>query len=184
MILTASVAACAGPQVQPAIAETSGARLGVAIGRTNSVSAAPPKGARIVDAQTWLVPVGADRGIVLRVHRGEVPEGGSGPYVDSLLLALGKAGQAGVERDEPLRIGDLDGRAVEAVELRNRPAMALWLVLAEAEDGLYTATAYGQRDDLRSQAAMVRAFLSSLRVERPDGAERIPVATTATDPLE
>lgn len=184
LALATAAAACAGPQVAAPIMEATGERTAVPIGRANAVSAAPPKGAKVVDAQTWLIAVGPDRGVVLRVHRGEIPEGGAVPYVDSLLKALGKSGQAGVERDEPVKLGDLDARAVEAVELRNKPAMALWLMVAEAEDGLYTATAYGQRDDLRSQAATVRAFLTSLRVDRPDGAARIPVATTMTDPLE
>ncbi len=184
LMVAALACACAGPQVQPPIAEATGQRVDVAIGRANLASAAPPKGAKVVDAQTWLLALGVDRGIVLRVHRGDLPEGGAVPYVDSLLRALGKAGQAGVERDEPCRLGDLDARAVHAVELRNKPAMALWLVIAEAEDGLYTATAYGQRDDLRANAAQVQAFLTSLRIDRPDGAVRVPVATTTTDPLE
>ena len=181
---TVATWACSGQIAPQPLPEVSGGRLVVPIGQSNVVSAVPPKGCKIIDDQTWLWPLGQDRGIVMRVHRSETPPGGTKPYVDSLIGALGKTGQAGLERDEQLRLGDLDARAVEATELRNKPAMALWLVIAEAEDGLYTATAYGERDDLRRKSSEIRGFLSSLRVEARDGAVRIPIATTPTDPLD
>lgn len=172
------VSACSAPQL-PEPQFTSGQPLTLPLGAQNLATIAPPKGCQIADAQTWAWLLGQDRAIIFRLHRGNVPEGGGEAYVNSLLQALGKSGEAGVERDEPLKLGDLDARAIEAVELRKKPAMALWMVVAEAEDGLYSATAYGERDDLQRKAKEVRAYLASLRIS--PRAAPLPAAPTITE---
>jgi len=179
-LAASALSACAAPQSAPSIVADGGRAL-VPIGVVNVVSAAPPAGSRLIETGTWAWPVGSERAIVLRVHRSDEPAGGGDAYVDSLVQALGKGGRAGVERDARIRLGDLDARRIDAATLRERPPIGLWMVIAAAEDGLYTATAYGLRDDLRARQVEIDAYLASLRVEAPTP-PRPAVAPDPDDP--
>ena len=176
-------ASCSGPEQQPT-QFASGHRTIIAVSERNVVSIVPPLGAAIADRQTWAWLLANSRGLVLRVHRAPEPDGGADKYVDSLLAALGKSGQADVETDERIKLSDLDARMIHAVELRNTPVMALWMVLTVAEDGLYMASAYGERETLLAQQQGVRAFLLSLRVESRDKPPAQPIRKIDGDDVE
>ena len=174
---------CSAPE-NPPLELSDGKRVLVPIGDRNVVTVEPIAGAGIADGQTWALLLGQSRALVLRVYRAPEPEGGGDKYVDSLLAALGKSGQADVEGDVRIKLGDLDARLVKAVELRNKPALALWMVIAVAEDGLYTASVYGERDVIVEKTKEVEGFLRSLRIDNRDGSPVRPARKMDGDDVE
>lgn len=170
-LATALTTACSSPQ-ETALPTTTGERLTVPIGRQNQVTLAPPKGWKQVEAQTWALPLGQDRILLLRANLGSEPEGGLDVYIDNQLKELGKLGQGGAERDERLVLDDLEARLLKVVDLRNKPPVALWMVAALAEDGLVTVSALGPLDDLRKHGEEIEKALRSLRIAAPVGVTR------------
>ena len=126
-----------------------------------------PKDFRVVDPTTWVWPLGQDRGIVLHVQRSQEPEAGMQATIDAQVRAIEQQGEAGIERDKMVPVGDLEGRLVQAVELRKRPAHARWVLSVLAEDGVYTLTLDGEADELRRRQTVLDALLRSLRVPLP-----------------
>lgn len=167
----AALLSCSSP-AQVDLPTTTGDRLTVPIGRQNQVTLAPPKGWKQVEHQTWALPLGQDRVLLMRANLGPEPEGGLDAYIDGQLRELGKLGQGGAERDERIALDDLEARAVKVVDLRNKPPVALWMVAVVAEDGLFTATALGPLDDLRKRGDEVDKALRSLRIAAPVGVTR------------
>lgn len=166
-LLLTSLSACGGPQgVGRSSVRTDGSRIGLP-GMRASVQV--PKGFEVVDDRTWVQKLGQDRGVILRVHQQPEPPEGADRHVDKLIQDLEKQGEAGVETDRTVPLGDLDGRLVQAIELRRRPPAALWLVVAVAEDGLYTVSVAGPADELRKRRTEFEGFLQSLRVLQPAG---------------
>jgi hypothetical protein len=177
------VSACTAAPVVDTAPVADGQRVTVPIGTLNQVSLEPPKGARRLDPQTWLWSSGPDQAVVLRVQQNPEPEGGTTAYVDRQLAVIHEGGDAGVERDERMQLGDLEARRVHAVELRKQPPAALWLVIATAEDGMFVISAAGPRDLLRTRSRELDAFLASVRILPPAAAERVaaPYAAPADD---
>lgn len=158
--------------------------LPVTTGGRRTLPAAPgsvevPPGLRIVDPQTWALPLPDGKVIGLRLQRLPDPDGGAMAQVDKLIRQMEKTGQAGVERDAVVQLGDLEGRLVQAVDLGKEDPQALWLVVAVAEDGVYTASVAGPATEVRSRRGMLEGFLLSLRVPVPG---RVPAPAPA-DPL-
>ncbi len=171
---------CSGADTLDDRPTADGQRLTVPIGLTNQVTAIPPKGAKRLDVQTWVQQLGQERAIIYRVNREARPERGLQAAVDAALAEIGKTGQGGVERDEPLQLGDLDARHVRATDLKGTPPTSLWMVLAEAEDGLYSAVVLGQLDDMRKFEKQNMEFLSSIRILDALGAP-VPRSQPADD---
>lgn len=171
-LTAALLAACSSPQELGNLPTTSGDRLTVPIGRQNQVTFAPPKGWKQVEDQTWALSLGQDRVLLMRANLSAEPEGGLDGFIDQQLKEVGKLGQGGAERDERVMLDDLEGRLLKVVDLKNRPPVALWMVAAVAEDGLYTATVLGPLDDLRKRGDEVEKALRSLRIAPPVGVTR------------
>lgn len=160
---------CGGPEA-PTLPTTDGRPVTVPLASTLQVRVAVPKGCKVLDGSLWACQHGPDRVALLRVARQQEPDEGTDAYLDKLVRDLGKNGQAGVERDERVALGDLEARRIDAVALREKPATAIWLLAAAAEDGLYTASVAGAAGDLREKAKEYEAFLLSLRITTASGA--------------
>lgn len=170
-VAVACTAACSTPVTGEPGVMSDGKRVHVPIGMVNQLSLEPPKGARRLDAQTWLWSFGANRTVVLRAQQNAEPEGGAMAYVDRQIAEMNQGGEAGVERDETLLLGDLEARRVDAVELRQKPPTSLWLVIATAEDGMFVISAAGPRDEMRAHSQELDAFLRSVRILAPSTAQ-------------
>ncbi len=170
VLLVALLLGCSSPDTLDDRPVADGQRLTVPIGLTNQATVIPPKGTKRIDLQTWVQQLGQDRLLLYRVHRAAAPEGGLQSAVDAALSELGKQGQGGVERDSTLVLGDLDARHIRATDLKANPPTSLWMVLTEAEDGLYTALVLGQLDDVRKFEQQNMDFLTSLRILTAQGA--------------
>lgn len=169
----ALVAACSGAQVASVdqLPKADGQRHTLPGSRASIVI---PKDFRIADATTWIWPLGQERNVIVHVQRAQEPEMGAMAWLDKTVADMEKQGAAGVERDQRVLLGDLDGRLLEAIELRSKPPNALWQLMTVAEDGMWTVTAAGPADALRQRRTVVEAFLLSLRIEAPDGGRRLP----------
>jgi hypothetical protein len=158
--LSVLLLACSGGQVLTTSPEdlprADGQRHAVAGSRA---SLEVPKDFRIVDPTTWLVPLGSDQGILAHLQRTQEPAEGAMVQLDNAIAALQKQGEADVERDEHVLLGDLDARLVQALELREKPAKALWMVVTAAEDGMYTLTLAGPVAEMRKRGAMLEIDL-------------------------
>lgn len=176
-------AGCSSAQQLDDLPRSDGGRVLVPIGELVQVTVTPPKGSRVVDFQTWINPLGQDRVLLYRVWRGPTPEGGAQAAVDRALADIGREGQAGVERDDRVYLDDLEARLVRVTDLKGQPPTSLWMILAEAEDGLYTASVLGQLDDVRKAEKENIAFLKSLRILAPVGAPRTPRPARPEDDL-
>lgn len=128
-----------------------------------------PAGYTFFDSATWLLDLSPTERVVLHVERSPEPEQGYEGAVDERIKQMDREGEAGVERDEWVKLDDLDGRMIEAIELRRRPPGALWLVVTGAEDGMYTASAAGPAAVLRQRRTEIEGFLRSLRIPRVPG---------------
>jgi hypothetical protein len=126
-----------------------------------------PRDFRIVEPTTWVWPLGQNRAIVLRVQRAQEPEAGLQATLDAQVRAIEQQGEAGIERDQMVPVGDLEGRLLEAVELRRRPPQARWVLTVLAEDGVYTLSLDGEAEELRRRQTVLEATLRSLRVPLP-----------------
>lgn len=133
-----------------------------------------PKEFRIVDATTWLLPLGPNAGILAHLQRAQEPADGAMAQLDRAIAELQKQGEADVERDERVILGDLDARLLQALELREKPAKGLWMIVTAAEDGMYTLTVAGPVAEMRTRQAILEPLLLSLRVEAPVGTTRVP----------
>lgn len=171
--MIAWVTACSGGQVLTDSAEdlpkADGQRHSIANSRA---SIQPPVEFRVVDATTWVLPLSREAGILVHLQRAQDPAEGAMAHLDKVIADLQKQGEADVERNESITLGDLDGRFVQALELRAKPAKALWMVVTVAEDGMYTVTAAGPVAALRERQALLESFLLSLRVDPPEGTSR------------
>ena len=167
----ALVPACGQPMV-PDYPTVDGQKVTAPVGILNQVTLSPPKGWKQIEPHTWALPLGQDRLVILKANLATGIDGGAGSFVDKQLQELGKNGQGGTESDERLVLGDLDARLIKVVDLRNRPPMGLWMVAADAEDGLFTLTVLGPLDDLRKHAGAIDACLASLRIAPPVGVQR------------
>lgn len=174
MVLSIGIAAQSGcgQQVLPDFPKVSGERLTAPIGILNQVTLSPPKGWQQIEPQTWALSLGQDRLLVMKANLATGIEGGADSYVDKQLHEIGKLGQGGTERDERVKLGDLDARLIRVVDLRNRPPVGLWMMAADAEDGLFTLTVIGPLDDLRKNSAEIETALNSLRIAPPAGVTR------------
>lgn len=161
-----------GQQVMPDFPVVNGERLTAPIGILNQVTLSPPKGWQQIEPQTWALALGQDRVLVMKANLATGIEGGADSYVDKQLHEIGKLGQGGTERDERVKLGDLDARLIRVVDLRNRPPVGLWMMAADAEDGLFTLTVLGPLDDLRKHGAAIETSLQSLRIAPPVGVTR------------
>ncbi len=172
--LTAGLAALpsCSQQIQDDYPTATGERLTAPIGILNQVTLSPPKGWKQIEPQTWALSLGQDRLMVMKANLATGIEGGADSFVDKQLNELGKLGQGGTERDERLPLGDLEGRLIKVVDLRNRPPVGLWMMAADAEDGLFTLTVLGPLDDLRKHGPAIDAALQSLRIAPPVGLTR------------
>lgn len=149
-----------------------GERLTAPIGILNQVTLSPPKGWQQLEPHTWALSLGQDRVLVMKANLATGIEGGAEAFVDKQLQELGKLGQGGTERDDRVLLGDLDARLIKVVDLRNRPPMGLWMMAADAEDGMFTLTVLGPLDDLRKNGPAIDTALLSLRVAPPAGVQR------------
>ena len=170
---------CSAPQVLPPEIAT-GDRVGIA---GTSATIAVPRGFSRIDAQSWGLEVEHGRVVLLRVQRAEEPPAGAEAHVDDLVAEINRLGQEGIERDEHVALGDLQGRMIQAVQLRGEEPASLWLMVLVAEDGMYTASAVGPASDIRRLRPELETFLKSLRVPLPaPSLQRAPAP--AVDPLE
>ncbi len=164
---------CSGAQVLTPVPEdlpkADGQRHSLANSRASLQAPVP---FRVVDATTWVLPLAPGSGILVHVQRVQEPAEGAMGHLDKMIADLQRQGEADVERDEKILLGDLDGRFVRALELRAKPAKGLWMVVTVAEDGMYTVTAAGPLTALRERQALLESFLLSLRVDPPEGTAR------------
>lgn len=167
----AALSGC-GQQVLADYPTVNGERLTAPIGILNQVTLSPPKGWQQIEPQTWALSLGQDRVLVMKANLATGIEGGADSFVDKQLQEIGKLGQGGTERDERALLGDLDARLIRVVDLRNRPPIGLWMMVVEAEDGLFTLTVLGPLDDLRKHSAAIETALQSLRIAPPVGVTR------------
>lgn len=151
---------CSAPQVAPPEIAT-GERIGIP---GTSATIAVPRGFARIDPLSWGMEVENGRVVLLRVQRAEEPAAGAEAHVDDLVAEINRLGQEGIERDEHVALGDLQGRMIQAVELRGEEPASLWLVIVIAEDGMYTASAVGPATDVRRMRPELERFLMSLRV--------------------
>jgi hypothetical protein len=149
--------ACAGPAANSDKATGDRVDIGPA-------SVVPPKGWRKLETLGWMLPLDEYRALVLRVNRIQEPDQGADAHVDQLLADVRKSGTADVEADRNVMLGDLDGRLIQTVETQGSDPQALWLIVALAEDGLYTASAVGPAAEMHKRRTEIEAFLLSLRV--------------------
>lgn len=163
------LAGCSGAETAN-LPTTDGRAVTVPLATTQHVRVTPPKGCKVAQPDLWVCQHGPDRVTILRVARLAEPEDGSDAYLDRLVRDLGKNGQADVERDERIALGDLEARRIDAVALREKPPTAIWLVAVAAEDGLYTVSVAGLASDLRDKSKDYDAFLQSLRITTASGA--------------
>lgn len=151
-----------------------------------SVTGAPghveiPAGYAAAGPMTWTRKT-AQGPVILHVAVQSEPAEGADAELDRRLRALEREGEAGVERDERITLGDLDARLVHTVTLRAAPPLGLWLVVTAAEHGMYVVSAAGPRAALRAHQPEIEGFLRSLRVPPPAPPRPEPSKSQALDP--
>lgn len=107
-------------------------------------------------------------GLVLALLQIEVvdppPELGADGVVEAKMRDVRKSGVGGVVRDEPVELGDLDGRLVEIVEVIGVERGALLLLATDTEQALVVATLAVPAEVHARSAETLRTALRSLRV--------------------
>ncbi len=173
LMLTVATAACSGASSNEIslenLPQTDGIRHTISQSRASVLI---PKGWRIAAPTSWLRQVAPELAILLHIERLPEPEGGAQTYVDRMIADTTSAGEADIESDRRVRLGDLDARLVQTVELRGAAPKALWSLVVSAEDGMWLASVLGPVSDLRAKRSEVMAALLSLRIDAPPGAPR------------
>lgn len=172
-------AACSAPQQVPPQLAT-GERVPIP---DTAASIVVPRGFAKLDDGTWGIEVDRGRAVVLKVQRAAEPEVGAQAHVDRLIADMHRQGNEDLERDELVPLGDLQGRMLQAVELRGEEPASLWLMVVVAEDGMYTATVAGPALELRRKRQELEGFLKSLRIPLPAGSATRGVPAVKPDPL-
>ncbi len=96
------------------------------------------------------------------------PEHGADGVVDAKTREVRRTGVGGVVRDEPVELGDLDGRLVEIIEVVGVERGALLMLATETERALVVATlAVPAAVHARSVETLRRALLSLRVVAAP-----------------
>ncbi len=105
--------------------------------------------------------------LLLNVQRLRRPDEGMEVWLRRRLELVQRTGRASLIRNEPVELGELDGRYLEAVDLLGRDRKVLYQVVVEGEDGLYLASLYAPLSLHKSHGDALRKTVRSLRVQAP-----------------
>ncbi len=126
-----------------------------------------PKPFKRHDDRTWVVRQGDQVHTVMRVAVQKRPEGNVDSWIDQRIVSVGRSGQAGILRNETVKLGDIDGRLIVAQDLHGTSRNGLMQMIAQAEDGLYVVTFAGPVSILRKHGALLVKALRSIEVPSP-----------------